>query len=62
MNTDSADRCSAAIEAAGHDADLRHDTELRTIRKRLGLEQAEAERLFGGGVSAFSADIMLSLA
>jgi HTH-type transcriptional regulator/antitoxin MqsA len=27
---------------------------LRAIRKKLGLKQAEAGRLFGGGVSAFS--------
>ena len=28
--------------------------ELRAIRKRLGLKQAEAGKLFGGGTSAFS--------
>lgn len=28
--------------------------EMRDIRKKLGLKQAEAGKLFGGGVSAFS--------
>ena len=28
--------------------------EIRTIRKRLGLKQAEAAAIFGGGVNAFS--------
>ncbi|MCF8191274.1 MAG: type II toxin-antitoxin system MqsA family antitoxin [Burkholderiales bacterium] len=27
---------------------------VRSIRKRLGLKQAEAGRLFGGGINAFS--------
>jgi len=34
---------------------MRHAAELRAIRKRLGLKQAEAGRIFGGGVSVFSA-------
>ncbi|EIC30567.1 MULTISPECIES: type II toxin-antitoxin system MqsA family antitoxin [Methylomicrobium] len=52
--TDSAERHSAALAAARKSAITRRSAELRAIRKRLGLNQAEAGRLFGGGVSAFS--------
>jgi HTH-type transcriptional regulator/antitoxin MqsA len=47
-------RVSAALTAAGEKARLRRAGELRATRKKLKLSQAEAGRLFGGGVSAFS--------
>jgi HTH-type transcriptional regulator/antitoxin MqsA len=47
-------RYSAALEALRKSATERRAQELRAIRKKLGLRQAEAGRLFGGGVSAFS--------
>lgn len=52
--TDSALRMSAAIEQASERASLRQAQELRATRKKLGLTQAQAGALFGGGVSAFS--------
>jgi HTH-type transcriptional regulator/antitoxin MqsA len=36
------------------EVDAQVAAELRAIRKKLGLKQAEAGRLFGGGVNAFS--------
>jgi HTH-type transcriptional regulator/antitoxin MqsA len=51
---DSAQRVSDAISAAGAKARARRAGELRANRKKLKLSQAEAGRLFGGGVSAFS--------
>lgn len=47
-------RYSAAIDqfSAGVDREIA-DT-VRAIRKRLGLRQSDAGRLFGGGVNAFS--------
>jgi len=45
---------SKALELARTMAVESRASELRTARKRLGLSQAEAGRLFGGGVSAFS--------
>ena len=47
-------RYSAVIDAARARADLERIEEIRTIRKRLHLTQAEAAELFGGGVNAFS--------
>lgn len=47
-------RYSAAVAALREAANVRRQTELRAIRKKLGLRQAEAGRLFGGGVNAFS--------
>ena len=48
------ERFNAALSALRNrlNKDLRH--ELRIIRKKLGLPQAEAGRIFGGGASAFS--------
>ncbi|QEA11811.1 MULTISPECIES: type II toxin-antitoxin system MqsA family antitoxin [Comamonas] len=54
LQGDSAARMSAAVEAAGQEARQRQALALRAARKKLGLSQAEAGRLFGGGVSAFS--------
>lgn len=51
---DSAMRMSATIDAAGERARLRQAQELRGTRKKLGLTQAQAGILFGGGASAFS--------
>ena len=45
---------SCAIDAAGERARLRQAQELRGARKKLGLTQAQAGILFGGGASAFS--------
>ncbi|WP_068635025.1 type II toxin-antitoxin system MqsA family antitoxin [Thauera butanivorans] len=47
-------RYSAAMANARQEAAERRAAELRAIRKRLGLKQAEAGRLFGGGINAFS--------
>jgi HTH-type transcriptional regulator/antitoxin MqsA len=54
QDDDSALRCGDAIEAAGAKADARRAQEIRVTRKKLKLSQAEAGRLFGGGMSAFS--------
>ena len=45
---------SRKIEEAIQAADYRQRQELRSIRKRLKLKQAEAAEIFGGGVNAFS--------
>lgn len=47
-------RYSAALEAARVRADRERIEEIRAIRKRLHLTQAEAAELFGGGGNAFS--------
>jgi len=47
-------RYSAALVALRKQADAERAATLRAIRKKLGLKQAEAGRLFGGGVNAFS--------
>jgi len=47
-------RYNQALRAARERANERRAQELRAARKRLKLTQAEAGRLFGGGVSAFS--------
>ena len=54
VDQDSSARHMAAMNAAWEDARMEESMPLRAIRKRLGLSQAEAGRLFGGGVSAFS--------
>jgi HTH-type transcriptional regulator/antitoxin MqsA len=51
---DSAKRVNAAIQAAGDEAQRQRGAEVRATRKKLNLTQAEAGRLFGGGVVAFS--------
>jgi len=48
-------RYSQALDAAQERIQARKAQELRSARKALKLTQAEAGRLFGGGVSAFSA-------
>lgn len=47
-------RYSAALTALRKQADAERAATLRAIRKKLGLKQAEAGRLFGGGINAFS--------
>ena len=47
-------RMSGAIEAFAKQVDDSVAESMRTIRKKLGLRQAEAGKLFGGGASAFS--------
>jgi HTH-type transcriptional regulator/antitoxin MqsA len=47
-------RYSAAVDAFSLEIDKEIAASLRTIRKKLGLRQAEAGKLFGGGTSAFS--------
>jgi HTH-type transcriptional regulator/antitoxin MqsA len=47
-------RYSAAVDAFCAQVDAEFAESLRHIRKKLGLKQAEAGQLFGGGASAFS--------
>jgi HTH-type transcriptional regulator / antitoxin MqsA len=47
-------RYDAAIRAHISAVNLNSAPDLRAIRKRLRLTQAEAGRIFGGGVTAFS--------
>ena len=49
-----AERYNAALASLREKVAARRAAELRTIRKKLGLKQADAGRLFGGGVNAFS--------
>ena len=54
VDKDSSRRHMDAMNAVWEEARTAESMPLRAIRKRLGLSQAEAGRLFGGGVSAFS--------
>ncbi|MGI6655226.1 MAG: type II TA system antitoxin MqsA family protein [Desulfobulbus sp.] len=54
VGREDADSFSRQVEEAIQAADLRQRQEVRSIRKRLGLKQAEAAEIFGGGVNAFS--------
>jgi HTH-type transcriptional regulator/antitoxin MqsA len=54
ITDDSADRVKAVMEMATKAARACQADELRKVRKQLGLTQAEAGRLFGGGATAFS--------
>lgn len=47
-------RYSEALASLRAQANAKRQAELRAIRKKLGLRQADAGKLFGGGVSAFS--------
>jgi HTH-type transcriptional regulator/antitoxin MqsA len=49
-----ADRFESEVSEAMKAIDVRLAAEIRSIRKRLGLKQAEAAAIFGGGVNAFS--------
>ncbi len=54
FDTGEGERYSAAIDAFTSKLDMEEAAWLRAIRKKLGLKQADAGKLFGGGVSAFS--------
>ena len=47
-------RMADALRDFMRSVDARQATELRATRKRLGLKQAEAAAIFGGGINAFS--------
>jgi len=47
-------RMSREIDSFSQQVNLATATELRDIRRKLGLRQSEAGKLFGGGASAFS--------
>lgn len=47
-------RYSAATDAFSASVDSELAASMRALRKKLGLKQADAGRLFGGGVNAFS--------
>jgi HTH-type transcriptional regulator/antitoxin MqsA len=53
-DADSAERYAAASDALVLEARRSTGEELRRIRKKLGINQAEASRLTGGGHNAFS--------
>lgn len=48
------ERYGHAVDAFAAQVDAELASLLRNIRKRLGLKQAEAGKLFGGGINAFS--------
>jgi HTH-type transcriptional regulator/antitoxin MqsA len=54
IDQDSSERLSAVLHAAWEEARAGESRSIRDIRKKLGLKQAEAGQLFGGGVNAFS--------
>jgi HTH-type transcriptional regulator/antitoxin MqsA len=54
IDNEGSGRHLAALDAAWEEADAGKNSSIRSIRKKLGLRQAEAGQLFGGGVSAFS--------
>jgi HTH-type transcriptional regulator/antitoxin MqsA len=54
IDEESSARYQAVLESAWAEARADASRSIRAIRKKLGLKQAEAGRLFGGGVNAFS--------
>jgi HTH-type transcriptional regulator/antitoxin MqsA len=54
IERDSSERHMAALREVYEKAHAGEGRGIRSIRKKLGLRQAEAGMLFGGGVSAFS--------
>jgi len=54
VSADDAQRFSDEVAAAMKAIDAKEAATIRSIRKRLGLKQAEAAALFGGGINAFS--------
>jgi HTH-type transcriptional regulator/antitoxin MqsA len=54
VDSDSAERISSALRSAREEANAGGGEAIRAMRKKLGLKQAEAGQLFGGGVNAFS--------
>jgi HTH-type transcriptional regulator/antitoxin MqsA len=54
LTTGDAEKFAQEVQMAMQAIDVQRRTELRSIRRRLGLRQAEAATLFGGGINAFS--------
>jgi len=54
VDRDGSLRISEALDAVWREVRALEARPLKSIRKKLGLNQAEAGRLFGGGTSAFS--------
>ena len=54
FDPESYDRYRSASDGLIRSVNQRNAPNLRRIRKKLGLTQAEAGRLFGGGITAFS--------
>ena len=54
FDEDEGQRYSSAVDAFAAEVDAEEAAWLRSTRKKLKLKQAEAGKLFGGGVSAFS--------
>ena len=54
VDQESSRRHMDALDAVWKEAREREAAEVRAIRKKLGLKQAEAARIFGGGINAFS--------
>lgn len=54
VSAEDAQRFSDEVATAMKAIDSQEAATIRSIRKRLGLNQAEAAALFGGGVNAFS--------
>lgn len=54
IDHDSSERMDEALREAWEEARKGEAVGIRAIRKKLGLKQAEAGQLLGGGVSAFS--------
>ncbi|GHU23682.1 antitoxin [Betaproteobacteria bacterium] len=54
IDEDSSTRHMAVLDAVFEEVNADKNSFIRRIRKKLGLRQAEAGQLFGGGVSAFS--------
>lgn len=54
IDQDGSERHMAAMNAAWEEARAQDSVPLRAIRRKLGLTQAQAGMLFGGGASAFS--------
>jgi HTH-type transcriptional regulator/antitoxin MqsA len=54
VDKDGSERHMEALRAVWEEARATESVPLRAIRKKLGLKQAEAGRLFGGGATAFS--------
>ncbi|GHT94266.1 antitoxin [Betaproteobacteria bacterium] len=54
IDEDSSTRHMAVLDAVFEEVNADKNSFIRQIRKKLGLRQAEAGQLLGGGVSAFS--------
>lgn len=54
VDQESSRRHMDALDAVWKEAREREAFEVRAIRKKLGLKQSDAARIFGGGINAFS--------